>query len=93
MQQDQLRPRLHVEDFGVGEELAEQIGHGDLLGRAAVDRLADGAQRLREHLDRMVRRHVAGPEVHLGGALVVARDEAVQDLGEEAALLQRRAGP
>ena len=84
-------PRLHVEDVGIGEQLAEQVGHGDLLGRAAVDRLADGAQRLREDLDGMMRRHVAGPEVHLRRALVVARDEAEEDLGEEALLLRAEA--
>ena len=33
-------------------------------------------------------RHVAGLEMHLGGALIVAGDEAVEDLGEEAALLR-----
>ncbi len=46
-----------------------------------------GAQRLREHLDRMMRRHVARPEVHLRRAPVIARDETVQDLREEPALL------
>ena len=80
-------PRLHVEDVGVGKELAQEIGHGDLVGRAPVDRLADGAERLREHLDGMVRRHVTRPEMHLRGAHVVAGDEAMQDLGKEAALL------
>ena len=63
------------------------------LGRAAVDRLADRPHGLREHLDRLVRRHVAGLEVDRGRAAVVARDEAVQDLGEEPALLAARAGP
>ena len=36
-------------------------------------------------------RHVAGPEVHLRGALIVARDEAEEDLGEEALLLHAEA--
>ena len=53
-----------------------------------MDRLADGADRLREVLDRMVRRHVAGLEMHFGGAVLVARDEAEQNLGEELALLR-----
>ena len=55
-----------------------------------VDRLADRADRLREALDRMMRRHVAGLEMHFGGAVIVARDEAVEDLGEEAPLLRRQ---
>ena len=44
-------------------------------------------KRLREHLHRMVRRHVAGLEMHLRRRAVVARDEAEEDLGEEAPLL------
>ncbi len=52
-----------------------------------MDRLADGAHGLREQLHRLMRRHVAGLEMDGGGAVVVARDEAVQDLGEEAPLL------
>ena len=42
---------------------------------------------------RMMRRHVAGLEMHLRDAAVVAGEETEQDLGEEAALLARRAGP
>ena len=64
-----------------------KVRHRDLLGRAPVDRLADRPQRLREHFHRMVRRHVAGPEMHLGCTHVVARDKSVQYFGEEAALL------
>ena len=47
-----------------------------------MDGLADGADRLREAFDRMRRRHIAGLEMHFGGAMIVAGDEAVQDLGE-----------
>ena len=43
--------------------------------------------RLREIVDRVMRRHVAGLEMHLGDAAVIAPDEAEQDLGEEAPLL------
>ncbi len=52
-----------------------------------MDRLANGAQRLRENLDWVMGWHIAGPEVHLRGAFIVARDEAEEDLGEEALLL------
>jgi hypothetical protein len=52
-----------------------------------VQRLADGAQRLRELLDRMFRRHIAGFEMHFRHAAVIARDEAVENLGQEAPLL------
>src|SRR5262249_34106123 len=54
---------------------------------AIVDRLADGADRLREAFDRMMPRHVAGLEMHLGGAVIVAGNEAEQNLGEEAPFL------
>ena len=93
LQQQQFGARLHVEDFGILEELAEQLRHGDLARRAVHDRLADGAQGLREQLDRMLARHIACLEMHLGDAAVVAVEEAVQDLGEEAPLLYARAGP
>ena len=53
-----------------------------------MDRLANGADRLREGFDRMFRRYVAGVEMHLCDAQVVARDETVENFGEEAPLLR-----
>ena len=50
----QLRPRLHVEDLGHLEEQRQQPRHRDRRGALAVDRLADGAQRLGEILHRVV---------------------------------------
>ena len=88
LQQHQLRARLHVEQAGDLEQQGQQPRHRDLVGGARVDRLADGADRLREILDAVDVRHVARLEMHLGDALVIARDEAVEDLGQEAALLQ-----
>src|SRR5208282_5660209 len=52
-----------------------------------VDGLADRSYRLREILLLMHMRNVARLEVHLGDALVVAPNEAEQDLGEESSLL------
>jgi hypothetical protein len=86
LQQDQLRPRLHVEYFGVGEKLAQEISHRDFFGRAPLDRLTDGAHCLRKFFDRMVRWDVARFEMDGGGAVIIARDEAVQNFREEAAL-------
>ena len=88
LQQQQLRPRAHVEQAGDLEQQHQQLRHRDFVGGAVVDRLADGADRLREVIDRMMPRHIAGLEMHLGGAPVVAGDEAVEDLGEEAPLLR-----
>ena len=66
----------------------KQLRHRDVFGGAVVDRLADGADRLREALDRMMPRHIAGLEMHLRRAVIVAGDEAEQDLGEEPPFLR-----
>ena len=81
-------PRLHVENLGHLEEQAEQLRHGDLAGAVAVDRLADRPERLGKILRRVDGRHVARLDVDLGDALIVAADEAVEDLRQEAALLR-----
>ena len=65
LQQQQLRPRAHVEQAGDLEQQRQQLGHRDVFGGAVVDRLADGADRLREALHRMLARHIAGVEMHL----------------------------
>ncbi len=91
LQQHQLGARLHVEEAGDLEQQRQQARHRDLVGGARVDRLADGADRLRKILDAVHVRHVARLEMHLGDALIVARDEAVEDLGEEAPLLEPEA--
>src|SRR6202022_755047 len=43
--------------------------------------------RLREILDRVMPGHVAGLEMHLGDAAIVAGDESQENFGEEAPLL------
>ena len=53
-----------------------------------MDRLTDGADRLGEIRNRMMPRHVAGLEVHLGGTVIIAGDEAVEDFGEEQPFLR-----
>ena len=50
------------------------------LSGPAEDRLADGPQRLDERRLRSPARHIAGLEMHLGHALVVADQEAEQHL-------------
>ena len=81
----------HVEQGRDLEQKRQQLRHRDLVGAPVVDRLADGADRLREILDRMMRRHVAGLEMHLRDAQVIAADEAEQNLGEEPPLLHAEA--
>jgi len=81
------RVGLHVEQSGDLEEKRQQLRHRDFLGGAVVDRLADGADGLREILHRVMARHVAGLEMHLGDAAIVARDEAQQNLRKETPLL------
>ena len=86
LQQHEFRPRLHVEDVGVGKQLAKKVGHRDFGCRAAVDRLTDGAHGLGEHLDLVVGRHIAEREVDFGRPPVVARDQAVQHLSKKTPL-------
>src|SRR5204863_5404022 len=45
--------------------------------------LADRADCLRKARNRMMRRHVTCLEMNLGGAAVIAGDEAIKDFGEE----------
>ena len=54
-----------------------------------MQRLADRAQRQREIVDRLRLGHIADLEMPLGDHPVVARDEAVEDVGEEPPLLAR----
>src|SRR5690606_12564530 len=77
-------------DLGVREQLPQKIGHRDFGCGAPVDRLADGSERLGEHRGRMMGRHVARPKVNVRRALVIAIDEAVQNFGEEPALLHAK---
>ncbi len=93
LQQDQFGPRLHVEDLGDLEQQRQQARHRNFARPLAVDRFADGADRLGEIVDRVRARDVAGLEMHLGDAAIVARDEAVENLGEEAPFACARGGP
>ncbi len=93
LQEQQLRARAHVEQAGDLEQQHQELRHRDVFGGAVVDRLADGADRLREALDRMLRRHVAGLEMHLGRALIIAGDEAVAGSRRGSGAPCGRAGP
>ena len=90
LQQDQLRPRFHVKDLRVGEQLAKQIGHRNVFRRPAVDRLTDRAHGLCELFNRVMRRHVSGFKMDGRCAVIVARDQAVQNLSKEAAFVKPR---
>ena len=68
LQEHQFGARLHVEEFGHLEQQRQQPRHRDRFGRLAVDRLADGADRLREGAHVVGARHVARLEMHLGDA-------------------------
>src|ERR1700682_2413068 len=77
----------HVEQAGDADQQRQQLRHRNLCGGAVVDRLADGADGLGKILHRMMPGHIAGLEMHLGDAAIVAGDEAQQNFGEEAPLL------
>ena len=55
LQHDELGAGRHVEQRRDLEQQRQQLRHRDLVGAAVVDRLADGANRLREILDRVMR--------------------------------------
>ena len=84
----QFDARVHVEQRGDLEQQGQHLGHRDLVGPAGMDRLSDRADRLGEIGDAIMRRHVAGLEMDLRDAPVIAGDEAVKDLGEKPPLLQ-----
>jgi hypothetical protein len=68
-----------------------ELRHGNLRSPAVHDRLADCAQGLGEQARPNAGAARSLPRMHFGHAPVVPRDEAVQDLGEEAPLLQPEA--
>ncbi len=87
LQQHQFDPCLHVEQRGDLEEEGQEFRHRDLVGGARMDRFADGPDGLREILDLMDARHVAGLEMHLGDPAVISLDEAIKDFSEKPPLV------
>ena len=88
LQHHQFEPRRHVEQRGDLEQQRQQLGHRNLVGGARVDRLADRADRLREILDPMDGAAHSPPRNAPRPRAVVARDEAIEDFGEEPSLLE-----
>ena len=88
MQQQQLGARTHIKQTGDLEQQHEKLCHRDVFGGPIVNWLANGADRLRETLNRMVAGHIARIEMHLRSTVIVARDEAEQNLREEAPLFR-----
>ena len=67
-----------VSSFAIEMSSAVRLWIGSPMARIACAKL----------FDRMMPRHIAGVEMHLRRALIVAGDEAEQDFGEEAPLLR-----
>ncbi len=82
LQQQQVRLGRHVEIAGDREQALEHPPDRDVLDRQAADRLADGAQRGRELVDIVMRRHILRLEMDFGDAAVIAGDQAVEDFGQ-----------
>src|SRR6266480_4021448 len=55
-----------------------------------MNRLTNGADRLREVFDRMPQRHVTCFEMNFRRAVIIAGDEAMQDFGEEQPFLHAK---
>src|SRR5947209_18156819 len=74
--------RWHVEVAGDREQALKHSPDGNLLNRKAAYRFARGAERGRKFLNVVVRRDVLSFEVNFCDPPVVARDEAIEDLGK-----------
>ena len=88
LEHDEFGAGAHIEQAGNLEEEGEEFRHGNLVGRALVDRLANGADGLGEIIDRMAGGDVTRFEMDFGDAAVIAGDEAEQNFREETALLE-----
>ena len=66
----------------IANKAFEHPADADVLDRKAADRLADRAQGGGEFGDVMMRRHILRLEMDLGDAVVIAGDQAVEDLGQ-----------
>ncbi len=87
LQHQQLWPGFHIEKLGHFEKQRQQLGHRNGFGGLAVDRLANGADSLRETRHIMRVRHIARLEMHFGDAHIVARNEAIENFGQKTPLL------
>ena len=72
----------HVEVAGDREQPFEHAPDADVLDRQSAHGLADRAQGGGELGDIVVRRDILRFEMDFGDALIIAGDEAVEDLGE-----------
>ena len=77
---------FYFELAGHLKQLRQQASHGDVVGIAPQDRLADCPQGLRKQIDVLSGRDIAGLEVDIRNALVVSLYEPPQNLGEEPAI-------
>ncbi len=87
LKHQKLGAGFHVEKLGHFEQQCQKLGHGNGLCRLAVDRLANGADGLREACHIMRMRNVACLEMHFGHTQIITRDEAIENFGQKAPLL------
>ena len=86
LEKHEFGPGGHVEQRCDFEQQGQHARHGNLIGRARMDRLSDRANGLRELRYPVNPGHVAGVEVNDRDALIISRDEAEQDFGQELSL-------
>ena len=82
LQQQQVRLGLHIEIARDREQPVKHLADRQFAHRLATHRLAHGAQRGRELIHRVIARHILRLEMDLGDAAVIARGQAIEDLGE-----------
>jgi len=87
LQQDQLRAGPHVEQAGDLEQQTSAASPSRFLRRSVVNRSPIARMACAKFSTGVVSGHVAGLEMHLGDPAIIARDEAQQNFGQEAALL------
>ena len=75
------------------EQQSQQLGHGNFVGAARMDRFANGADRLGKVGHPIMRRDISRLEMHFSHPLIVAGDEAEEDLRRENGAPSCRAAP
>src|SRR6056297_255316 len=85
LKKDKFGAGFHAETLGDFEKVAQKLAHGYAGRIHAEDGFTDRAQRPGEFIDVTVTGDIPRLEMNLGDALIVALDEAIENLGVDAA--------
>src|SRR5690606_40335913 len=87
LEHQKLGPGFHIEKLGDFEQERQEASHGYGFCRLTMDRLADCTNSLSESGRVVIGGHVTRLEVNVGNATEITRDETVEDLRQNAAVL------